>query len=275
MHEPKPHIDATSQPVGTDIDQGAPSNSILDRFQPLEPLHWPTRLPNLTVIIPTRNEAPNIEPLLAELAGVGPRQVLFVDDSDDHTPQLIRSRTTIQVRLLHRDPADRAGGLGSAVLLGIDACTTRFCAVMDGDLQHPADVLTQLNEELARGASVAIASRYSAAGSTQGLGGPLRQAVSRSSNALARFMFPTKLGHVSDPMSGMFALDRDTVNTGAIRPDGFKVLLEILVMGEPGAVKEVPYTFREREAGDSKAGMREGFRYLKRLGELRIAAWRS
>jgi glycosyltransferase involved in cell wall biosynthesis len=46
-------------------------------------------VPQLTILVPTRNEAENVEPLLRRLSGtVEPGTVvLFVDDSDDETPQ--------------------------------------------------------------------------------------------------------------------------------------------------------------------------------------------
>src|SRR4029077_7827410 len=68
----------------------------------------PGTSPWFTVIIPTRNEAGSIEPLLHRLAaGLGDAiaEVLFVDDSQDETPDIIRScaRTSgLAVRLLHR-----------------------------------------------------------------------------------------------------------------------------------------------------------------------------
>src|SRR6185312_5327683 len=78
-----------------------------------------------TVIVPTRNEAGNVETLLRRLkAGIGDAaaEVLFVDDSDDSTPQAIESaaRTVgLPVRLLHRPAGRRQGGLSSAVTAGL------------------------------------------------------------------------------------------------------------------------------------------------------------
>jgi glycosyltransferase involved in cell wall biosynthesis len=277
-----PAHDSSSRPHAlTSPDEARPEDrlanpsrvSITSRLTPMPGLPWQVRLPHLTVIVPTRNEAPNIAPLLKEIALVGPAHVLFVDDSDDRTPQVIRGRSNAQVRLLHRPRNERAGGLGGAVRMGMDACSTRYCAVMDGDLQHPPSALIGLYSALEQGAELAIASRYVGDGDTGGLDGRVRQFVSRGSNALARALFPKRLHAVSDPMSGMFALDLSRVDVAAIRPDGFKVLLEILVLGSPARVQDVPYTFRDRQAGESKAGMKEGVTYLKRLLALRASAW--
>ena len=75
-------------------------------------------------------------------------EVIFVDDSDDETPDRVRDRAGRrigpQVRLIHRDTGQRAGGLGTAVLAGLGEARGDWAVVMDGDLQHPPEVVTQL-----------------------------------------------------------------------------------------------------------------------------------
>jgi dolichol-phosphate mannosyltransferase len=82
-------------------------------------------------------------------------------------------------------------------------------------------------------------------------------------------LFPRRLAAVSDPMSGFFLIRRDRLPLAALQPQGFKILLEVLVRGWPLRVAEVPYTFGERLAGTSKASPREGLRYLAHLLRLR------
>ena len=75
--------------------------------------------PDVTIVIPTRNEADNVQPLLERLRTVLDEtafEVVFVDDSDDTTPEVIRDVDDERVRLLHRLKGDRAGGLGGAVV---------------------------------------------------------------------------------------------------------------------------------------------------------------
>ncbi|MGH8860670.1 MAG: glycosyltransferase, partial [Jatrophihabitantaceae bacterium] len=130
---------------------------------------------DLTVVVPTRNEAGNIAPLVARLdaalEGVT-AEVIFVDDSDDDTPARIRevARTSDHpVRVVHRGPDERAGGLGSAVLAGFHAATTQWAVVMDGDLQHPPELVPQLvGEGCARNSDVVVASRYVGTGDSSG-----------------------------------------------------------------------------------------------------------
>src|SRR6266700_1461458 len=80
--------------------------------------------PRLSVVVPTRNEAHNIELLLGRL---GPAvaaldaELVVVDDSDDQTCAVLAEAAMdceVPVRLLHRSPGHRAGGLGSAVIAG-------------------------------------------------------------------------------------------------------------------------------------------------------------
>src|SRR3712207_907961 len=80
----------------------------------------------LTLIIPTRNEAGNVPRLMEELkdalSGVNYR-VVFVDDSDDETPQIIRSlgKKDERIVLIHREETEQEGGLSTAVTAGLDA----------------------------------------------------------------------------------------------------------------------------------------------------------
>jgi hypothetical protein len=146
---------------------------------------------------------------------------------------------------------------------------------MDADLQHPPELLGALLEEARRSnADVVVASRYCPGGDV-GDFSALRTTLSRSSALLARALFPRRLRRVSDPLSGFFLIRRGAVDLTCLRPRGFKILLEILVRGGPLTTGEVPFRFGERYAGESKASLREGIRYLHRLIELRAGRRRS
>jgi putative flippase GtrA len=71
-------------------------------------------------------------------------------------------------------------------------------------------------------------------------------------------------------MSGFFLVRRAAVNPNALRPQGFKILLEILVRGRDLRATEVPFEFGVRHSGESKACATEGARYLKQLWLLRF-----
>ena len=75
-------------------------------------------------------------------------------------------------------------------------------------------------------------------------------------------------------MSGFFLFRRDAM-TQPMSPRGFKILLEMAVR-HPDLVRcEVPFVFVERIIGTSKGTIREGFRYLQLLAEMRWALWRG
>lgn len=237
----------------------------------------------LTVIVPTRNEAETIEELVGRVDRSLARadvdyEVLVVDDSDDDTPGRVERarRGGTPLRLLHRPPEARSGGLAGAVQRGIDAApTSDVIAVMDADLQHPPELLPALVEEVQAGADVAVASRYVAGGGgVTGLDGPARRLTSVAARIAARVLLPPAR-HVQDPMSGFFALRRDVVADTALRAEGFKILLEILVRGRWSRVAEVPLSMHARAAGRSKAGAREGAAYGKQLLRLVAVAVRA
>jgi dolichol-phosphate mannosyltransferase len=236
-------------------------------------------VPELTILVPTRNEAENVEPLLRRLSGtVEPGTVvLFVDDSDDETPQVIqaardRGFTSLAIRLLHRSGEQRIGGLGGAVLAGLKRTDTSWACVMDGDLQHPPEVVPQLlSAATSAQADLVVASRYIEGGRNEGLGA-VRTAVSWGSTVLAKATFPHRLRGIHDPMSGFFLFRRDAM-TQPMTPRGFKILLEMAVR-HPNLIRcEVPFVFVERVLGTSKGTVREGLRYLQLLAEMRWRLW--
>ena len=228
----------------------------------------------LSIIVPTYNEAPNVAELVrrvaAETRGID-AEIIFVDDSTDGTPDVIRevaASAAVSVRLIHRD--HRTGGLGGAVLEGFATAAADACLVMDGDLQHPPEEIRDLYARFTRGdVDVVIASRYAGDGTSGGLADRTRVLVSKVSTALTRAMFPVRLKDVTDPMTGFFLIDRRTVDAASLKPRGFKILLEILARKNL-RIAEVPFHFAGRHAGESKASMRQGLHFLTQLTALRF-----
>ncbi|WP_238008493.1 glycosyltransferase [Dactylosporangium sp. AC04546] len=259
-----PHVDL---PADENVPAGGPDSTLEVLLEPL---------PRFTIVIPTRNESDNVEPVLSRLHAVltdaaVPADILFVDDSDDGTAETIRAAAVDdpdRIRVLHRPHGERRGGLGGAVAAGIRTARTPWVIVMDGDLQHPPEALPAVVESASTGADVVVASRYRGSGDAGGLDGPVRRLVSRLSGHLTKAAFPLRLRSVSDPMSGFFAVRREAVDP-ELRPDGFKILLEIIVRSRIRRIAEVPYTFQPRLAGESKASVREGVRFALHLARLR------
>ena len=230
----------------------------------------------LSIVVPTYNEAPNVAELVRRVTAAVDgaaidAEIVFVDDSTDATPDVIRevaASASLPVRLIHRERA--TGGLGGAVMEGLAAAESDACLVMDGDLQHPPEDIPVLWHRFSRGdADVVIASRYAGGGTASGLADRSRVMVSKASTAVTRAMFPIRLKDVSDPMTGFFLIDRRTVDSAQLRPRGFKILLEILAR-RPMRIAEVPFDFADRHAGESKASLRQGLHFLTQLTALRF-----
>src|SRR5690242_20172729 len=190
----------------------------------------------LSIVIPTRNEELNVGPLLGQLASAcdpADTELVVVDDSDDETPEVLANSAVycpLDVRMLHRPPGARKGGLSSAVIAGAQHARGAWVLVMDADLQHPPETAAALAQVAVRhDVDIVVGTRYAGGASSSGLNGAGRGLVSAWSTRLAKFLFPRRLATVSDPMSGLFAFRRDSVSLDQLKPVGFKILLEILV----------------------------------------------
>ena len=221
----------------------------------------------LCVVIPTLNEAGNVEPLLEKLgislAGIE-WEAIFVDDgSTDGTPELLSqiAQTDRRVRMIRRIGRR---GLSSAVVEGALASTTPVIAVIDADLQHDERILPDLYRAVASGQELAIGTRYAGNGST-GDWNDSRLKISRFATALASPIMKTRL---SDPMSGLFAVRRDVLLEAAPRLSnvGYKILLDLVASARrPLKVTEVGYTFGIRRHGESKLDGMVALEYLELL----------
>jgi dolichol-phosphate mannosyltransferase len=213
---------------------------------------WSLRL---SIVVPTFNESGNVPELLRRLeATLGDRgwEVVFVDDdSHDGTSTMVRdiARADPRIRCIQRIGRR---GLSSACIEGMMAASAPIIAVMDADLQHDETVLPKMLSEIEeKGAELVVGTRYALGGST-GDWTESRESMSKLATMAGRSVMKHR---VSDPMSGMFMLQR-TVLEATVRSLsglGFKILLDILATAKlPLRIAEVPYHFRERFAGQSK-----------------------
>ncbi len=231
----------------------------------------------ISVIVPTRNEAENVLPLLTRLGeALRPLsiEVIFVDDSSDNTPAVIGTAAAdfpFPVRLIARPP-ERRNGLSGAVVEGMAAAEGEWLCVMDADLQHPPEMVAQLLEQAERSrADIVVGSRK--AGTLGPLGLSRRRSLtSQLLTILARMVFPRLLKNVSDPLTGLFLLRRTAVDLSRLHPEGFKILLEILIRHPALRVSELHFDFAARHGGESKADLHEGLRFFRHLLRLRLTA---
>lgn len=229
----------------------------------------------LALVVPTLHEAANIERILErirsslDLLNIPYEIIIVDDDSQDGTSEVVRgiSDADPRVRLLVRTGAR---GLGGAVVHGWEHSSAAVVGVIDADFQHPPELLPRLWKAMESGADLALASRYAEHGSLRHWN-PLRYALSRLAIWLT-WPIQKPAIHVRDPMSGFFLVRRDCIRDVHIETQGFKILLEILVRGNIQSVAEVPFSFGLRQAGSSKAGIREGLDYIRLLGRLYRAA---
>lgn len=258
-----PHIKYSSKRQADETDRILPSV-------------YPAITYDLSITVPTRNEQDNIAPLLEALstALMGLYvEVIFVDDSDDNTPEIIKNKMkemnspSFHIQLEHRSkgPA-RAGGLATAVVHGLSVAKAEYIAVLDADLQHPPEQLRVFYDQATlQDADLVLASRYIKGGSYEGLDGLSRRLISIGMKWTAKILFPGQLRGVSDPLGGFFLLRRSLLNEITLRPIGYKILLEILIRTSWKNAIEVPYHFQARSHGQSKADMRQGTMALQHM----------
>jgi dolichol-phosphate mannosyltransferase len=230
----------------------------------------------LSLIVPTFNEAGNITALVQGLAAIldpalpAAYEIIVVDDdSPDRTWEVAQALVPRigQLRVMRRT---EERGLSTAILRGWQAARGEVLGVIDGDLQHPPEVLLALWERMQQGSDLAIASRHLMGGGVSEWA-LRRRILSRGAQILGLIILPSVVGRVSDPMSGYLMMRRGAVQGIEMNPLGYKILVELLARCRPRRVAEVPYVFRERAAGHSKLTLAIYANYLRHLLRLRLA----
>ena len=231
----------------------------------------------LAIVLPTLEERDNLAPLIARItAALGDVEweaIVVDDDSADGTADEARRLGLVDPRVRVIQRIGRRG-LASAAIEGMCATAAPLVAVMDADHQHDPALLPAMLAAVERGeCDVAVASRFIAGASAQGLASARRERGSRLANRIARRMVGIEL---SDPMSGFFLLPAATARRLAPRLSGigFKILLDLLASA-PGSlrVREFPLAFAARRTGESKLDRAVAFDFLvglydKTLGRL-------
>ena len=230
--------------------------------------------PEISVVVPTYREAANLPvliPRIAEaLSGRGFEIIIADDFSGDGADEICeRLSGSYPVRLLSRRGAR---GLSPAVIDGIGAASGEIAVVMDADLSHPPEKITELADLLkTNAADFAVGSRYVKGGGAAEEWPWFRRLNSWGATVLARPLAP-----LADPMSGFFALRRAQMPAREnLSPVGYKIGLEIAVKaGYPAErIAEAPIFFSDRTKGESKMTVREQFNYLRHLRRLYHYRW--
>jgi dolichol-phosphate mannosyltransferase len=219
------------------------------------------------VVVPTHDEAANIEELLDGLqAHVPDADIVVIDDaSTDATRALVRARmeSNSQLRIIERD---EKRGLGDAYVHAFDvALAEGYDAVVeiDADLSHDPCILPTMLDLTRRNIDLVIGSRYVPGGSV--VGWPRRRTwLSRWGNRYAAIALGLA---INDATAGYRVYRADTlrrIDLKAIRAEGYGFQIEMTYRAVLAgcSVVEVPITFRDRVAGASKMSgniVREAF----------------
>jgi dolichol-phosphate mannosyltransferase len=232
----------------------------------------------LWLFLPTYNEVGNLAKVVRstvealEQAMPGDWRLLVVDDaSPDGTGELADSLASelAGVEVLHRTSKD---GLGRAYLAGFRHAIERgaeYVIVMDADFSHDPDHLPAMIAA-AQTSDLVLGSRYVEGG--QILDWPrLRRFLSRFGSIYARAILGVR---INDLTSGFRCVRRqvlETIEPSPLRAQGYVFNIELtyraLLAGF--TVTEVPITFRDREAGQSKMSLPIAFEALMLLPRLR------
>ncbi|MBW4643598.1 MAG: glycosyltransferase [Goleter apudmare HA4340-LM2] len=229
----------------------------------------------LSLVIPTYKERDNIEKivyilsLLLDESIPGEYELIVVDDdSPDRTWEVAQSLMSKypHLRVMRRQ---QERGLSSAVVRGWQAARGSILGVIDGDLQHPPEVLGQLLKAVQQGADLAVGSRHVEGGGVSSWS-VVRRFLSRGAQVLGLVILPGVLGRVTDPMSGYFMVRRQAIAGATLNPVGYKILLEVIGRGKVREIAEVGYVFCERKEGESKVTWKQYVEYIHHLLRLRL-----
>ena len=228
----------------------------------------------ISIVVPTYNEAANLENLLAQidkaLIGIS-YEVLIVDDNSEDETVAVCSVLSQKYPVQLLQPKGRDRDLSLSVIDGVRAAKNDRIVVMDADLSHPPEMIVtmcQMLEENPKG--FVIGSRYISGGSFDRHWSLWRFLNSHVATMLARPLVPC-----SDPMSGFFSFDRRHVDLDQLRPIGYKIGLEFMVRGRFSPIIEHPIGFRDREIGESKMNLDQQFKYLRHLRRLYLHKYGS
>jgi dolichol-phosphate mannosyltransferase len=226
-----------------------------------EPEPAPAKGWSTLVVLPTYDEAENIETVLRRVRAEVPQaHVLVVDDaSPDETAELAEqvARDLGAISVLRRGAPT---GLGSAYRDGFRWGLERGYDVlveMDSDLSHDPAVLPVLLRRLDDGADLVIGSRYVPGGVATDWSWA-RRAISRIGCRYAQVMLrlatrDATSGFRAYRAGALRAVDLDTVRANGY---GFQVEMAYRVTAVGGDVREIPIEFRDRRAGRSKMSSR-------------------
>lgn len=225
----------------------------------------------LSIIIPTYQEARNITLLIEKIAKIDfnnrPFEVLIVDDNSNDGIVNIVSDLREQYPWLRIIVRDAKRDLSQSIIDGFNDANYPILITLDADLSHPPEKILELLAALSEpDVEIALGSRYVKGGSMDDMWPLSRKIASRLSALVARLLLGIKL---TDPLSGFFAIRKDTLNSGdTIKTIGWKWGLEIMIKCHCKNIREIPIHFAQRKHGVSKLNFVIAFNYFRHIQSL-------
>jgi dolichol-phosphate mannosyltransferase len=235
-------------------------------------------LPGAWLILPTYNEAENIEALIRaalvqlESTGIG-HTILVVDDGSPDGTGLIAERLSEElepVRVLHRP---RKEGLGRAYLAGFAIALeagAELVLEMDSDFSHdPADLPRLI--AAADAADLVLGSRYVPGGGVTEWGS-VRRLLSRGGSAYARILLGVPVRDLTGGFKCFHRRVLEAIELEDVHADGYGFQIELTYKAVRAgfSVTEVPILFRERRVGSSKMTARIALEAVWKVPALRL-----
>ena len=232
------------------------------------------------IVLPTYNEAENLEPLVHALVAAAPdARVLVVDDgSPDGTGEIADALAErhAAIEVLHRP---RKAGLGLAYVHGFAhalAGGAEWVLEMDADFSHDPRDVPRLLAHAYDGADLVLGSRYVAGGGVEDWD-LLRRVISRGGCRYARTVLGVGIRDLTGGFKCFSAATLAAIDFGTVRSQGyaFQVELTYRALARGLRVEEVPITFRERSAGESKMSARIALEAMWLVPALRVGRRRN
>jgi len=221
---------------------------------------------DISIILPTYNEAENIKLIIPKISEVMHRnnlsyEIVVVDDnSPDGTAETASGFALHHPIKVHLRINER--GLATAVMKGFELSEGKIVVLMDADLSHPVERIPAMIQPIMEGVCEAtVGSRYTEWGGSDHWPW-VRRMISQGAGLLAR-----GVTNLTDPTSGFMAIRKSLLEGVKLDPVGWKIVLEVIVKVNP-SLKEIPFSFTDRIKGESKLSLKTQLDYLRHLWKL-------
>jgi len=235
----------------------------------------PAQPPKTLVVVPTYEEAENVDELVAKTWEHAPEvELLFVDDnSTDGTRELIEAHQERHPGRVHTIYRDRKLGLGTAYVAAFKWALERdyeLVIEMDADLSHDPANLPRMIALLAD-VDVAVGSRYVAGGGTKNWGFA-RKAISRFGGVYARLILGLAIHDMTGGFNGWRRRVLEAIPLDSIKSEGYSFQIELKFRAARAGftLREFPIVFVDRRVGQSKMSNRIVLEAMLRVWALRF-----